>query len=260
MANAATRLITLIQLLQREPNQKAADLARELGVSVRTVHRYFAMLEEMGIPLYADRGPYGGFSLVRGYKLPPLMFTPEEAAALSLGAGLVSELWGSLYREAAAGASAKLENVLPESQLEAVAWARRSLVASGLVRTGLAAAAQKLEALRRAMRTLRQVELLYPGSGEAPPAERLFDPYALGNRAGWWYVVGFCHLRGALRTFRVDRILRLEVSDRPFDPPDDFDAKAYFARQAADQVRVRLRFFPNAAGVAHYNRSFRRPT
>src|SRR3990170_2677199 len=104
MANSATRLITLILLLQNRPNQKAGQLAEKLNVSVRTIHRYFAMLDEMGIPVYAERGPYGGFSLVRGYKLPPLIFSLEEAVAVYLGTSLVGEMWGQLYREAAQGA------------------------------------------------------------------------------------------------------------------------------------------------------------
>ena len=91
MTTPATRLITLILLLQRQPNQKAAKLAKELGVSIRTLHRYFGMLEEMGIPIYSERGPHGGFSLVRGYKLPPMIFTPEEAVVIYLGASLVAE-------------------------------------------------------------------------------------------------------------------------------------------------------------------------
>jgi len=76
MANTATRLITLLMLLQRQPNQTASQLAEELDVSVRTVQRYMTMLDEMGIPVYAERGPYGGYALVRGYKMPPLVFTP----------------------------------------------------------------------------------------------------------------------------------------------------------------------------------------
>ena len=116
MTKPASRLITLIMLLQNRSNQKAAGLVDRLGVSVRTLHRYFAMLDEMGIPIYAERGPYGGFSLVRGYKMPPLVFTPEEAAAVSLGTGLVEDLWDNLYRQAAQAALAKLENLLPEQQ------------------------------------------------------------------------------------------------------------------------------------------------
>lgn len=61
MTSAATRLHTLIQLLQRRPGQQAAELADALGVSVRTLHRYLAALEEMGIPIYAERGPAGSF-------------------------------------------------------------------------------------------------------------------------------------------------------------------------------------------------------
>ncbi len=72
MTKPANRLLTLILLLQRQPNQKAADLADSLGVSVRTLHRYIELLDEMGIPVYTERGPCGGFSLVRGYKMPPL--------------------------------------------------------------------------------------------------------------------------------------------------------------------------------------------
>jgi predicted DNA-binding transcriptional regulator YafY len=109
MSNTATRLITLIMLLQRQPNQKAAELAEKLGVSVRTVHRYIGMLDEMGIPIYSERGPYGGFSLVRGYRMPPLVFTPEEAVAVYLGTSLVGEIWGRMYRGAAQGALAKLD-------------------------------------------------------------------------------------------------------------------------------------------------------
>ncbi len=61
MSNTATRLITLVMLLQRRPNQKAGELAEGLGVSVRTLHRYMLMLDEMGIPIYSERGPHGGF-------------------------------------------------------------------------------------------------------------------------------------------------------------------------------------------------------
>src|SRR6266540_4438233 len=99
MANTATRLITLIMLLQRQPNQTASQLARALDVSVRTVQRYITMLDEMGIPIYAERGPYGGYALVRGYKLPPLVFSPAEAVAIYLGTSFLEEVWGRLYQE-----------------------------------------------------------------------------------------------------------------------------------------------------------------
>src|SRR5512136_1770696 len=197
MANAATRLITLIMLLQRQPNQKAGDLAEKLGVSVRSLHRYFASLDEMGIPIYTERGPNGGFSLVRGYKMPPLVFTPQEATTVYLGASLVDEIWGGVYHEAAQGALAKLDNLLPDEQRQEVAWARRSLVATGMHRSDQSRVNPIIEKLRRAVRELRRVDMRYRSSSQAEVQPRQVDPYALVYRWGWWYVIGYCHLRRA---------------------------------------------------------------
>ena len=254
-STTATRLITLIMTLQRQPNQKAAELAEKLGVSVRTLHRYFGMLDEMGIPIYAERGPYGGFSLVRGYKLPPLVFTPGEAVAIYLGTSLVGEMWGKLYQESAQGAMAKLENVLPDEQREEIAWARRSLIATGMHRADPSALAPTLEKLRRATREHLRVDMRYQSTSQAEAAQRQVDPYALVHREGWWYLVGYCHLRDAPRTFRVDRIQSLELLSQTFPPPDDFDIHAYLDSEFADQplVHAKLRFTAEGAHIAKSN-------
>lgn len=257
MSNSASRLITLILLLQQRPNQKAAELAQQLGISVRTLHRYLGTLDEMGIPVYSERGPYGGFSLVRGYRLPPLVFTPEEAVAVCLGTNLVEELWGQLYRQAARGALAKLENVLPDEQRQEIAWAQRSMLATGLHRTNQAALTPVLEKLRRAVREHFRVQLHYQGS-RTGPSQRSFDPYALVHRWGWWYVIGYCHLRRALRTFRVDRIQEVSLLCETFTVPETFELRAYLDSepQPATLVTARLRFAPQAAQAALDNRSY----
>jgi predicted DNA-binding transcriptional regulator YafY len=258
MLNPATRLITLIQLLQRQPNQKAAELASELGVSVRTLHRYLVMLGEMGIPVYSERGPYGGFSLVRGYKMPPLVFSPEEAVAVCLGTSLVEEMWGRIYQEAARSALAKIENLLPDEQRHEAAWARRSLLATGMHRADLEALAPNLEKLRRAAREHRQVQLTYHGSNQQSPTRRKVDPYVLVHRWGWWYLIGFCHLRQALRTFRLDRVMELTLLDVAFDPPVDFDLHAYLQSEQQTQLQViaQMRFPPNTSQAALDNRLY----
>ena len=258
MNNTATRLITLIFLLQNHPNQKASELAEELGVSLRTIHRYFDMLEEMGIPLYAERGPYGGFSLVRGYKMPPLVFTPEEAVALVLGTGMVEEMWGELYRESARGALAKLENLLPDEQVREVAWARNSLVATGMNRSDLNALTPTMEKLRRAVREHRSLDISYQSSQVPHPTQRKLDPYALVHRWGWWYVIGFCHLRGEVRTFRADRILEIILSDATFSVPPGFDLQAHLQKelQAQPQIKARLKVDADATWLIQGNHSF----
>jgi predicted DNA-binding transcriptional regulator YafY len=252
MPTTATRLITLIMLLQRQPRQSASELAGKLGVSVRTLHRYMLMLDEMGIPIYSERGRYGGFSLVRGYKMPPLIFTPEEATAICLGARLVGELWEGLYNEAAAGAVAKIDNVLPDEQRDEVAWARRALVTAQLKRPGLQPFVPFLNALRKAIRAQKTVRITYQGGNQNEPIQRDLDAYALAFRQGWWYVIGFCHLRQAMRSFRIDRIRQLEPLETVYQIPDDFDAQKYltFEIQSQAQVHVRLQLSPEVAAFA----------
>jgi predicted DNA-binding transcriptional regulator YafY len=221
-------------------------------VSVRSLHRYIAELDEMGIPVYSERGPHGGFSLVRGYKMPPLMFTPEEAVAVYLGTALVGEMWGRPYAEAAAGALAKLDNVLPQEQRHEVAWAGRSLALVGLHRGDLEALAPTLETLRAAVHDRRRVEMLYQGLSAAEPSRRQVDFYALVHRWGWWYAIGYCHLRQAVRTFRLDRIAELAVTPATFVVPPRFDVRAFLAheKELQPQVRSRLRFGAEYASLA----------
>ena len=255
MTKTASRLITLILLLQNRPNQKAGELAKKLGVSLRTIHRYFAMLDEMGIPIFSERGPYGGFSLVRGYKIPPLIFSLEEAIAVYLGTSLVSEMWGQLYRDAAQGAMAKLENILPDEQRGEINWARQSLIATGLHRADMSALLPSLEELRRATRERHQISAVYQSAANARAMRRKINPYALVFRAGLWYLVGYCHLRAAPRTFRVDRIQKLTLLSEPFQMPKEFDIHKYLENEFKDQpmIRARLKFLPEGAHIVTSN-------
>ncbi|MBN1305676.1 MAG: YafY family transcriptional regulator [Anaerolineales bacterium] len=257
MTNPATRLITLILLLQRQPGQQAAELAGKLGVSVRTLHRYIEMLDELGIPVYSERGPHGGFSLVRGYKMPPLVFTPDEAVAVYLGTSLVSEVWGQLYKGASEAALAKLDNVLPDEQRNEIAWARRSLIATGMQRSDPTLMAPILEKLRQAVREQRQIEMFYQGANNPHPQRRRVDPYALACQGGWWYLIGHCNFRQAMRTFRLDRIQEMTLLSQSFQMAEDFDVNEYLAREFRDQpqIRARMRFVPEAAHIVRSNRA-----
>jgi predicted DNA-binding transcriptional regulator YafY len=258
MSNTATRLITLIMLLQRRPNQTARELARELEVSIRTVQRYITMLDEMGIPVYAERGSYGGYALVRGYKMPPLLFTPEEAVAVCLGASFTEQVWGRLYREATRSASAKLDNVLPDEQRRQVAWARRTLHAVGVQWGDPQVTAPHLEILWDAIHRGHRVSMTYQARGQQKPSQRHFDPYTLVHSWGWHYCIGYCHLRRAIRSFRLDRIVELELLDQTYEVPADFDLDAYVAAEPffQPQVRARLSFAREAAQQAADNRAF----
>jgi len=226
MSSVATRLLSLILLLQSRPLWKAGQLADELNVSERTVHRYMVMLEEMGIPIYSERGPYGGFALVRGYKLPPLLFTAEEATVLYMGANLVKEVWGQTYDDAVTAVTAKLDNVLPDDLLQEVARIRQNLVIGGLTRMDYRLWETKIHKLRQCIGDRRCVRIVYQGFARQDVAERVVEPYALTLR----YLVGFCRLRQDMRTFRVDRIQQVASLEESFTLPRDFSAREYLAR------------------------------
>ena len=257
MANVATRLIAIILMLQRRGTLKASELAEELGVSERTIHRYMGMLDELGIPIYSERGPYGGFSLVRGYKLPPLIFTPEEATALYLGAELVRDIWGASYLDAAVAATAKLDNVLPDALLQEVKQVQRGLLVTGWLRRDYGPWAPILDDLRRCVARRQRVLLIYL-SFRQEITERPIDPYALALQWGNWYLVGYCHLRSDLRTFRVDRIQEVKPSDETFEIPPDFSAREYLLRMAQERpatyYRVAVRFEPDVAHIVRERR------
>jgi predicted DNA-binding transcriptional regulator YafY len=250
MPNVATRLISIILMLQSRGTLKASELAQELGVSERTIHRYMGMLDEMRIPIYSERGPYGGFSLVRGYKLPPMVFTPEEATVLYLGAALVKDIWGSSYRDAAVAATAKLDSVLPDALQREAKQAQRGLIVTGWHRRDYGPWAPILDDLRRCVAHRRSVRLVYR-SFRQEVTERVLDPYALALQWGNWYLIGHCHLRGDVRTFRLDRIEEVTPQGETFEVPPDFNAREYLQRMAEERPatyhRVVILFDPEVA-------------
>ena len=112
MYSPTTRLLTVLELLQSYQQMSGAELARRLEVDVRTVRRYIVMLQDMGIPIEAERGAHGSYQLRRGYKLPPLMFTDDEAVSLTLGLLAIREFRFPVNVEAIEGALAKTERVM----------------------------------------------------------------------------------------------------------------------------------------------------
>jgi predicted DNA-binding transcriptional regulator YafY len=240
MSNVATRLLSLIMLLQSRPIWKASELAQELNVSQRTVHRYMSMLDEMGIPIYSQRGPYGGFSLMRGYKLPPLIFTAEEATVLYMGANLVREVWGQTYRDAVTAVTAKLDNVLPDDLRHEVKNVQQSLVVGGLTARDYRPWEDTLHTLRQCIIDRKKVAIVYHSRGHERESRRVIAPYALSFQWGLWYLVGFCHLRQEMRTFRVDRIEQAVQSKQTFTMPEDFSVRDYLARTLVMEPRYQI--------------------
>ncbi len=261
MGSVATRLLSIVWTLQSRPLVTAGEIAADLGVSERTVHRYMGMLDDLGIPIATERGRGGGFYLVRGYKLPPLRFTVEEASALYLGTDVVRRVGGlASYRDAAQAARAKLDNVLPDGLRQQVAQAQQQILITGFDRLDYGPWEETLTTLRLAMRDQRRLILAYRTAGQAEAAERKIDPYALVHQYGYWYLVAYCHLRNEVRTFRVDRIAGLRPLNEGFRRPLNFNAAEYLEKAMAEAwpaaYRVRMRFRPAGAFRAHDARGY----
>jgi predicted DNA-binding transcriptional regulator YafY len=248
MSNVATRLLSMIFLFQSRRQWTVSDLSEELDVSDRTVHRYISMLEEMGIPLYSERGPYGGFSLLRTYKLPPLIFTPQEATVLYMGARLVQDIWGKPFQDAVTGVTAKLDNVLPDDMRQEVQRIQRNLVVMMGTARDYAPYQDIMIALRDSMAALKRVHFNYLSFARIETSRKV-DPYALSFRWGNWYLIGYCHMRQELRTFRVDRIKKLKTLEEHFQYPRDFDAKTYLEETMRweNRYQVAVRMAPDVA-------------
>jgi predicted DNA-binding transcriptional regulator YafY len=232
MSRPATRVLALLELLQARGLVGGAEIAARLEVDQRTVRRYAQQLVDMGIPVEGARGRYGGYCLRPGYKLPPLMLTDDEAVAVVLGllAGARLGLPGpALARETAL---AKIQRVLPAALRDRVAAVADALDVSPGRKHDLPPDTEVLLALAKAARDHHEATITYR-SWRGESTERDLDTYGLVWHAGKWYAVGHDHRRGALRTFRLDRISEVRPRGTAFVPPENFDAVAYLHRSLA---------------------------
>lgn len=220
-------MLAVLELLQTHGRLSGAELAARLAVDRRTVRRHIALLEEIGIPITAERGVHGGYELVPGYKLPPMMFTYDEALALALGLAAVRGLGLSDATVAIAGARAKLERVMPANVKSHMRSVGGSVAIAGVSRS-TAGVDGLISALSLAAHGRLGVRMRYRAAG-GDESERDFDPYGLAFRNGRWYTVGHCHLRQGLRSFRMDRVVSVVPQARPFERPGEFDVMAHLA-------------------------------
>lgn len=243
MYHPTTRVLTVLELLQSHARMSARELAERLEVNPRTVRNYIAMLQDLGIPVEGERGRYGAYRLRPGFKLPPLMFSEDEAVALTLGLLAARKFGLTVATPAVEGALAKVERVLPQQVRERVQAVQETVIIDAKS-PYVAPASETLVALSNAAQDCRRVQLRYAAwSGEE--SERQFDTYGVVYHGGRWYAAGFCHLRHDLRVFRLDRIrvvnLLADRFERPTKvPPLDLVLRAIARTPGRWEVIVQL--------------------
>jgi len=216
-----SRVLTVLELLQSRRRITGAEIAERLEVSPRTARRYVETLRELGVPVRGERGRHGAYFLRPGFKLPPMMFTDEEALGLALGLLAARRLGLSGVVPTVEGALAKLERVMPEALGERIRALEETIIPA-VALPAAPPAGEVIVALATAVRERRRVGLRYR-SGLGEETERRVDPYAVVQREGYWYAIGYDHLRERLRLFRLDRVLEAEPVGETFVRPPGFD-------------------------------------
>jgi predicted DNA-binding transcriptional regulator YafY len=248
MTRPIARVLALLAILQAGGTRTVADLARRLDVDERTVRRYADHLIELGIPVWSVRGRYGGYRLAPGYRLPPLMFTDDEALAVLLGLVAGQRAGGTSATESAA---AKIRRVLPE------ALGRRldALLATTDFTTAARPAATKETAtllmLAEAARHRQPVAISYLAQN-GRRSERTVHPYGIVVHSSRWYLTGADSASGEVRTFRLNRIQTATVLPGSFEIPAGFDPAARVLSGLAEvpyQHEVSLRILGTAEQV-----------
>jgi predicted DNA-binding transcriptional regulator YafY len=224
--NRVDRLMAFVVRLQSRRVVRAEDLAADFEISVRTVYRDLAALGEAGIPIMAEAGV--GYSLVKGYTLPPVMFTAEEASALFLGGKLVEHLTDASLRKEMASALVKIRSVLPRDRQDYLDRLERSTaVLSRDARTIPRLSSQTLIPIQRALAERRVLALDYQAAQRPEITQRQVEPLGLVYYADNWHLIAYCRLRQEVRDFRSDRICGLKLQSERFFGHTDFSLKQY---------------------------------
>jgi predicted DNA-binding transcriptional regulator YafY len=223
--NRIDRLVAILIHLQGRRVTRAEDIADEFQTSIRTVYRDIAALAEAGVPVVGEAGL--GYSIVKGYHLPPVHFTTEEATALITASMLMDRFTDSSLASSMDSALAKIRAVLPpDHQDHIMRLERRMSVPNEPRRNGPAT----LFLIQKALADRTVLRIAYRGSGAADALRREIEPLGLTYYGDRWHLIAWCRLRKDYRDFRTDRIAAISASPEQFKPHEEFSLIDFIGR------------------------------
>ena len=236
--NRFDRITAILIQLQARRVVSGPALSERFGVSLRTIYRDLRTLELAGVPLFGEAGV--GYSLAEGYRLPPVLFTREEATALLTAEKLAARLTDAPTAQLTGTAMDKLRAVLRRPDRDHLETLTPHIQVLGPV--GRPSHLSIYQQLVAAIATPQVARLRYQAADGEAPTTRAVEPIGL-YLSQHWHVVAYCRLRQAFRNFRLDRIKELTLSGEPFDPRPE-TLQDYWAAEAARHGRekVVLRF------------------
>lgn len=235
----ADRLLSILLLLQVNRRITAREFAKRLEVSERTIHRDMDALTTAGVPVVADRGNGGGWSLMEAYKtnLTGLNHSEIQALFLTKPTQLLADLG---LRQASEGALIKLLAALPSMSRRDAEYARQRIHIDTAGWRNSPENVASLSTLQEAIWQERKLRFVYERAG-CEASERISDPLGLVAKGSVWYLVAA--VDGSARTYRVSRISEARVTNEPCGRPADFDLAAYWQQSAAEFQALLPRFY-----------------
>jgi len=255
--NRVDRLMAMVLRLQGRRVVRAEDIAAHFEISVRTVYRDIAALGEAGIPIVAEAGV--GYCLAKGYHLPPVMFTAEEASALSIGGKLVEHLTDASLRKQMETALLKIRSILPRDRQDYLDRLDRSTVVISPSSSAIPRlSSEALIPIQRALAERRVLALDYQGGQRREITQRQVEPLGLVYYSDNWHLIAYCRLRRDVRDFRTDRIRTLQLRDELFIGHTDFSLKRHLETVMRSEhfELARIRFNPEVMERVRRERSW----
>lgn len=212
--NRIDRLHAILTHLQSKKKVRAQEVADRFSISLRTVYRDVKALEESGVPVIGEAG--SGYSIMEGYRLPPVMFTQEEASALLMGAKLAQQLTDASVKKYYDAALFKIKAILRTADKDYVDQLSDHIEVLESRLPSDHASNQYLAAIQKAIVNKNIVFLRYQATSHEEITERLVEPIGLCYYSLNWHMIGWCRLRNGYRDFRLSRIIRLQIKDERF--------------------------------------------
>ncbi|GGB08884.1 helix-turn-helix transcriptional regulator [Puia dinghuensis] len=223
--NRIDRLHAILTHLQSKRKVTAQEMADRFNISLRTVYRDVKALDESGVPVIGEAG--SGYTIMEGYRLPPVMFTQEEASALLLGAKLAEQFTDGSIQQHFQGALFKIKAVLRSSDKEYVDSLTEHIEILARYRPDSDSPQQYLSLLQQSIVNKKLVNIHYRSNQKEEVTRRRVEPIGLLYYGSAWHLIGWCHLRNDYRDFRLSRMLGVVMEDGAFDSTAHPSIKEY---------------------------------
>lgn len=233
------RIVDILIQLQSKRIVKAQDLANRFEVSLRTIYRDIKSLEQAGVPIIGEAGT--GYSIVDGYKLPPIIFTKEEALSFIGAEKLMERYMDEHLVSNYKSAIYKIKSVLKHSDQDMVSTLENQIqLSSPSYDFFNREVPQALSLFFKSIASKKQVNIQYKGVQDLEAHNRIIEPIGLYHGNNFWYIAAFCMLRNNYRLFRADRIISIELSDTNFKE-DRMSLKEFIHQQSQEKEKIEIR-------------------